>query len=103
MRRHSVLMRHCVQAMGGASGGYTAASKEIVELLRQRYVQSQPRMCVSGWPVTAGRPLRARPYLFSNSIPPPVVGASQAAFEVRASARRLACNCYHSLTRAHRC
>jgi glycine C-acetyltransferase len=45
------------KAMGGASGGYVAGRKEIVELLRQR----------------------SRPYLFSNSVAPPVVAASLAA------------------------
>ncbi|VDL91824.1 unnamed protein product [Schistocephalus solidus] len=48
------------KALGGASGGYTTASKEIVNLLRQR----------------------GRPYLFSNSIPPAVVGAALGAFEL---------------------
>lgn len=42
------------KALGGASGGFTAASKEIVDLLRQR----------------------SRPYLFSNTIAPAIVGAS---------------------------
>jgi glycine C-acetyltransferase len=42
------------KALGGASGGYTSARKEIVELLRQR----------------------SRPYLFSNSLAPPIVAAS---------------------------
>ncbi|MBL7953323.1 MAG: glycine C-acetyltransferase [Flavobacteriales bacterium] len=42
------------KAMGGAMGGYTSARKEIVELLRQR----------------------SRPYLFSNSLAPSIVGAS---------------------------
>ena len=44
------------KALGGASGGYIAARAEIVDLLRQR----------------------ARPYLFSNSVPPSVVGAARA-------------------------
>ena len=45
------------KALGGAAGGYTTGPKEVVDLLRQR----------------------SRPYLFSNSIPPPVVaGASKA-------------------------
>lgn len=48
------------KALGGGTGGYTAASKDIVDLLRQR----------------------ARPYLFSNSIAPPVVGASLHVFEM---------------------
>ncbi len=42
------------KALGGASGGFTAASKEIVEILRQR----------------------SRPYLFSNTLAPAIVGAS---------------------------
>jgi glycine C-acetyltransferase len=42
------------KALGGASGGYTSGRKEIVDLLRQR----------------------SRPYLFSNSVSPAVVGAS---------------------------
>jgi glycine C-acetyltransferase len=42
------------KALGGASGGYTSARGEIVELLRQR----------------------SRPYLFSNSVAPPIVAAS---------------------------
>jgi glycine C-acetyltransferase len=46
------------KAMGGASGGFTTGRGEIIELLRQR----------------------SRPYLFSNSLPPPIVAASIAAF-----------------------
>lgn len=42
------------KALGGASGGFTAARKEIVDILRQR----------------------SRPYLFSNTLAPPIVGAS---------------------------
>lgn len=48
------------KAMGGASGGYTTGSKELVTLLRQR----------------------GRPYLFSNSLPPAVVGAAMGAFDL---------------------
>lgn len=48
------------KALGGASGGYTSAKKEIIELLRQR----------------------SRPYLFSNSVAPPIVGASIAAIDM---------------------
>jgi glycine C-acetyltransferase len=51
------------KALGGASGGFTTGRKEIVELLRQR----------------------SRPYLFSNSVAPSIVGASLAAFELIAS------------------
>jgi glycine C-acetyltransferase len=48
------------KALGGASGGYTSGKKEIIELLRQR----------------------SRPYLFSNSVAPPIVGASLKALEM---------------------
>ena len=48
------------KALGGASGGYTSGKKEIVELLRQR----------------------SRPYLFSNSVAPPIVAASIAAIDL---------------------
>jgi glycine C-acetyltransferase len=51
------------KALGGASGGYVAASAEIVELLRQR----------------------SRPYLFSNSLAPGIVSATQKALELLAS------------------
>jgi 7-keto-8-aminopelargonate synthetase-like enzyme len=48
------------KALGGGTGGYSAASKEVVDILRQR----------------------GRPYLFSNSIAPPVVGASLEVFDM---------------------
>jgi glycine C-acetyltransferase len=48
------------KALGGASGGYTSGRKEIVEWLRQR----------------------SRPYLFSNSLAPPIAGASLAVLEM---------------------
>ncbi|HEY1368502.1 MAG TPA: glycine C-acetyltransferase [Gaiellaceae bacterium] len=48
------------KAIGGASGGYVSGRREIVELLRQR----------------------SRPYLFSNSVAPPVVGASIRALDL---------------------
>ena len=48
------------KALGGASGGYIAARAEIVDLLRQK----------------------ARPYLFSNAVPPPVAAASIKAIEL---------------------
>ncbi len=48
------------KALGGALGGYVAASAPVVDLLRQR----------------------ARPYLFSNALPPPVVGAAIAALDI---------------------
>ena len=42
------------KAMGGASGGYTAGPQQLVDLLRNR----------------------SRPYLFSNTLPPPVVACA---------------------------
>ena len=48
------------KALGGAMGGYTTASKPIIEMLRQR----------------------SRPYLFSNSLAPSIVGASIKVFEL---------------------
>ncbi|PSL05091.1 glycine C-acetyltransferase [Cecembia rubra] len=48
------------KALGGASGGFTSGKKEIIELLRQR----------------------SRPYLFSNTLAPSIVGASIAVFDL---------------------
>ena len=48
------------KALGGSAGGYIAASKPIVDLMRQR----------------------ARPYLFSNALPPPIVAASLKAIDL---------------------
>jgi len=47
------------KALGGASGGFTTGRKEIIELLRQR----------------------SRPYLFSNTLAPPIVAAGKKVFE----------------------
>ena len=55
------------KALGGASGGYTSGRKEIIDLLRQR----------------------SRPYLFSNSVAPPIVGASIAAIDLLESSTDL--------------
>ena len=55
------------KAIGGASGGYVASRREVVELLRQR----------------------SRPYLFSNTVAPAIVGAALAALDLlEASADR---------------
>jgi glycine C-acetyltransferase len=54
MGRIDILTGTLGKALGGASGGYVSARKEIVELLRQR----------------------SRPYLFSNTVAPAIVGAS---------------------------
>ncbi|XP_063889187.1 2-amino-3-ketobutyrate coenzyme A ligase, mitochondrial-like isoform X1 [Scylla paramamosain] len=48
------------KALGGAAGGYTTGPKELISLLRQR----------------------ARPYLFSNSLPPPVVACASKVFDL---------------------
>jgi len=55
------------KALGGASGGYTSAKKEIVALLRQR----------------------SRPYLFSNTIAPPVVTGGIAALKLLSESTEL--------------
>jgi len=54
MGRVDILTGTLGKALGGASGGYVSSRKEIVDLLRQR----------------------SRPYLFSNSVAPPIVAAS---------------------------
>lgn len=60
MGRVDVITGTLGKALGGASGGFTAARKEIVELLRQR----------------------SRPYLFSNALAPSIVGASIAVMDM---------------------
>lgn len=55
------------KAMGGASGGFTAGRKAIIDLLRQR----------------------SRPYLFSNTLAPPIAGAGIRAFQIVSGARDL--------------
>jgi glycine C-acetyltransferase len=55
------------KALGGASGGFTAAKKEIVEILRQR----------------------SRPYLFSNTLAPSIVGASIKVLDLLSSSTAL--------------
>lgn len=55
------------KALGGAMGGFTTGKKEIIEMLRQR----------------------SRPYLFSNSLAPSIVGASIAVFDLLSSTTTL--------------
>lgn len=55
------------KALGGASGGFTSGRKEIIEMLRQR----------------------SRPYLFSNTVAPSIVGASIAVLDMLTSATTL--------------
>ena len=60
MDRIDIITGTLGKAMGGAMGGYTTGKKEIIEILRQR----------------------SRPYLFSNSLAPAIVGASIKVFEL---------------------
>lgn len=67
MGRVDILTGTLGKALGGASGGYTSGKKEVVEWLRQR----------------------SRPYLFSNSVAPPIVTASIKAFDMMANGKDL--------------
>ena len=60
LKRVDIVTGTLGKALGGAMGGYTTAKKEIVEILRQR----------------------SRPYLFSNSLAPAIVGASLKVFDL---------------------
>ncbi len=60
MGRVDILTGTLGKALGGASGGYSSGRKEIIEMLRQR----------------------SRPYLFSNSVAPPIVAASLKVLEL---------------------
>jgi glycine C-acetyltransferase len=60
MNRIDIITGTLGKALGGAMGGYTTGKKEIIEILRQR----------------------SRPYLFSNSLAPAIVGASIKVFEM---------------------
>ncbi len=60
MGRVDIITGTLGKALGGASGGFTAAKKEIVDVLRQR----------------------SRPYLFSNTLAPAIVGASIKVFDL---------------------
>jgi len=67
MGRVDILTGTLGKALGGASGGYTAGPKAIIDLLRQR----------------------SRPYLFSNSLPPVVVAASIESLRILESSNEL--------------
>ena len=67
MDRVDIITGTLGKALGGAMGGYTTGKKEIIELLRQR----------------------SRPYLFSNSLSPAIVGASNKVFEILSSTTEL--------------
>jgi glycine C-acetyltransferase len=60
MGRIDIITGTLGKALGGASGGFTSGRKEIIEMLRQR----------------------SRPYLFSNTVAPSIVGASIAVFDM---------------------
>jgi len=67
MDRIDIITSTLGKALGGASGGFTAAKKEIVDILRQR----------------------SRPYLFSNTVAPAIVGASIKVMDVLSSTTAL--------------
>ena len=67
MGRVDIITGTLGKALGGALGGFTTGRREIIDLLRQR----------------------SRPYLFSNTLPPSVVGASIAVFDLLSSTTEL--------------
>jgi glycine C-acetyltransferase len=67
MGRVDVITSTLGKALGGASGGFTTGRKAIIDLLRQR----------------------SRPYLFSNTVAPAIVGASQVAFALLSGSTEL--------------
>ncbi len=67
MGRVDVITSTLGKALGGASGGFTSGRKEIVEMLRQR----------------------SRPYLFSNTVAPAIVGAANAVFDILSASTAL--------------
>lgn len=67
MNRIDIVTGTLGKALGGASGGFTSAKKEIVEILRQR----------------------SRPYLFSNTVAPSIVGASIKVLDLLSSSTSL--------------
>ncbi|MBS1497431.1 MAG: glycine C-acetyltransferase [Bacteroidetes bacterium] len=67
MGRIDIITGTLGKALGGASGGFTSGKKEIIEMLRQR----------------------SRPYLFSNTVAPSIVGASIAVFDMLSNTTEL--------------
>ena len=67
MDRVDIITGTLGKALGGAMGGYTTGKKEIIEMLRQR----------------------SRPYLFSNSLAPSIVGAAIKVFEILSTSTEL--------------
>ena len=74
MGRVDIITGTLGKALGGASGGYTSGKKEVVEWLRQR----------------------SRPYLFSNSVAPPIVSASLKVFEMMKEGDELRANLWRN-------
>ena len=67
MGRVDIITGTLGKALGGAMGGYTTGRKEVIEMLRQR----------------------SRPYLFSNSLAPSIVGAANKVFDILSSTTAL--------------
>ena len=67
MGRVDIITGTLGKALGGAMGGFTSGRKEIIDMLRQK----------------------SRPYLFSNSLAPSIVGASIAVFDLLSSSTEL--------------
>ena len=67
MGRVDVITSTLGKALGGASGGFTASKKDVIEILRQR----------------------SRPYLFSNTLPPPIVAAATKVLEMLSETTQL--------------
>jgi glycine C-acetyltransferase len=67
MDRVDIITGTLGKALGGAMGGYTTGKKEIIDILRQR----------------------SRPYLFSNSLAPAIVGASNKVFDILSATTEL--------------
>jgi glycine C-acetyltransferase len=67
MNRIDIFTSTLGKALGGGSGGFTTGRQEVIDLLRQR----------------------SRPYLFSNTLPPPLVAASIKVFDMLSSSTRL--------------
>ncbi len=74
MGRVDIITGTLGKALGGASGGYTSGKKEVVQWLRQR----------------------SRPYLFSNSVAPPIVSASLKVFEMMKEGDELRANLWRN-------
>jgi glycine C-acetyltransferase len=77
MERIDIYTSTLGKALGGASGGFTSGRKEIIDLLRNR----------------------SRPYLFSNTLAPPIVGGSLAALELLTESTELRDRLEHSTRR----